>query len=174
MLGGTGIELNSPCFGLGFQNNYFENITVTDYSGGTNLFQNNRVYGTISQGGSSTSTYRGNTYSLSSIPVSDVVAMAYVSTNIHIRPFKGESFGVVLTQNSGFTIESGGDGQRIKIRLTQDGTGSRTAQYTNTIYFSTTYPKPTLSTGIGKTDWLELQYWSASNRWDVINIGLGN
>lgn len=151
-----------------------ESPTFSDYSGGTNLISGNSIYGTISQSGTSTSIFRDNVTALTGVPVSETVALAYVSTNLHIRPFRGDTFNIILTQNSGFTIEPGGEAQRIKLRLTQDGTGSRTAQYTNAINFSTTYPKPTLSTGIGKTDWLELQYWSASNRWDVINIGLGN
>lgn len=173
MLGSTTVELLAPAFGGLFEGNYFEQFTVTDYSGGTNWFFGNQISGTISQGGTSTSIYDRNRYT-TGIPVSEVSSLTYVTTNIHIHPMRANNFAVILTNNAGFTIGTGGDGQIIRLRLTQDGTGSRTVAWTNLFNFSTTYPAPTLSTGIGKTDWIEAQYWTASNRWDVIRTDIGH
>ena len=76
-----------------------------------------------------------------------------------------------------FTVTLGGNrtlgaptnpklGQMIVFRITQDGTGGRTLAY-NAIYrFSTDIPSPTLSTGIGKTDYLGFIYNLAANKWD--------
>lgn len=66
-----------------------------------------------------------------------------------------------------------GDGQKIMIRVEQDGTGNRTLAY-NAIYrFSTDLPSPTLSTGAGDIDYLAFVYHESDNKWDFIGKVFG-
>jgi hypothetical protein len=72
--------------------------------------------------------------------------------------------------NPGFPIRGG---QKILFRITQDGTGGRTLSYDTLYRFSTDLPSPTLSTGIGKIDYLGFIYHSDDNRWDFIGKVFG-
>lgn len=172
-LGSPSIYLLSPCFGVSFTGCLFENVTVTDYSGGTNWFFGNNVLTALSpDGGTSRSIYENNRMTTGA-KLNDTVALAYVTTNLHLLANKGNEFGIVLTQNSGVTIAGGGDGQLVRLRLTQDATGSRTCVFTNLFKFGTDVPLPTLTTTAGKTDVIEARYWSASNRWDVLRVVKG-
>ena len=88
----------------------------------------------------------------------------------------GNVFDVTLTA-SGHTMGAPTNpvnGQRIALRIRQDGTGSRTMSW-NAIYrFSTTRPSPTLTTTAAKTDIVEFIYNSQDTKWDVVNIDLGH
>lgn len=61
------------------------------------------------------------------------------------------------------------DGQKIIIRVKQDGTGTRTLAY-NAIYrFPSDIPSPTLSTVASTTDILAFVYNAASVKWDCVS-----
>jgi len=65
------------------------------------------------------------------------------------------------------------DGQKILIEVLQDGTGSRTLAY-NAIYgFGTDVTSPTLSTGIGKRDYLGFIYNSTATKWFCLAVAKG-
>jgi hypothetical protein len=65
------------------------------------------------------------------------------------------------------------DGQKIIVRVKQDGTGSRTLAY-NAIYrFSTDVPSPTLTTTAAKTDYLGFIYNATDSKWDCLAVNKG-
>lgn len=94
-------------------------------------------------------------------------------TNCHINAATGTVFRVTATANIGFTIAGGNEGQTITVAITQDGTGNRTAVWTNRFWFGSDITGVSLSTNAGRTDYLRAQYWAASNRWDVLGFVRG-
>lgn len=102
-------------------------------------------------------------------------SMTLISTNCHINAATGTVFRITATANIGFTVAGGSDGQTITLAITQDGTGNRTAAFTNLFKFGTDIPLTALNltTNAGKTDYVKAQYWAASNRWDVIGFVRG-
>lgn len=97
------------------------------------------------------------------------------AATIAVDASTGNFFTVTLGGNRtlGAPTNPQGDGQKIVIRVTQDGTGSRTLGY-NAIYrFSTDLPSPTLSTGAGDIDYLAFIYHSTDNKWDFIGKVFG-
>lgn len=80
---------------------------------------------------------------------------------------------ITLTGNVVFGVPTGSpaDGQILVLRITQDGTGSRTATW-NAIYRFTAGTPPTLSTGAGKTDYLTFRYNLAATKWDMVASAL--
>jgi|GEM_PF-4917699 len=66
------------------------------------------------------------------------------------------------------------DGQMLSFEISQDSTGGRTLDLTNSIFrFSADLPLPTLSTGANKLDRLLFQYNSSANKFDCIAINKG-
>jgi hypothetical protein len=63
------------------------------------------------------------------------------------------------------------DGQAIRVRLTQDGTGSRTIAY-GTAYDFGAAGAPTLSTGANKVDILRFEYVASLTKWCYMGSGL--
>lgn len=83
-----------------------------------------------------------------------------------------------------FTVTLGGNrtlgapsnptnGQVIKYRIRQDGTGTRTLAYNAIFRFSDDVPSPTLSTAAGDTDYLAFIYTSADTKWDCLAVNKG-
>ena len=64
------------------------------------------------------------------------------------------------------------DGQVIHVRVTQDGTGSRTLAY-DTEYDFGAGSSPTLSTAAGKVDILGFEYVASLSKWCYLGSGLG-
>lgn len=65
------------------------------------------------------------------------------------------------------------DGHEITIRVTQDGTGTRTLAYDTEFAFSTDIPSPTLSTAAGKVDYLKFKRRASASKWDFIAKNFG-
>lgn len=131
-------------------------ITITT-NNGTNLV----ISSTASGGGPTPSN---------NIPV----ALSYSATNVIIDPSQGTLFRLLATNNFGLYFSAAGsDAQAITVQITQDATGSRTAWYTNTIWWSEYVTDGLLTTTPGKTDLLRFQYWTASNAWLVIGANMG-
>ncbi len=63
------------------------------------------------------------------------------------------------------------NGQKITIRLTQDGSGNRIATWGSAFRFSA--GTPTLSTTPGATDYISFEYNSSDAKWDHIVTGAG-
>jgi hypothetical protein len=64
------------------------------------------------------------------------------------------------------------DGQTIRVRVIQDGTGSRTLAY-GTAYDFGASSAPTLSTGANKVDILGFEYVASLSKWCYLGSGLG-
>jgi hypothetical protein len=102
------------------------------------------------------------------------------STNLLVDALGTNFVRYTLTANVGLMPPTNGfDGERVIYALTQDGTGTRTAVITNNMSgtqtafwnFGQEVTGITLSTNAGKTDYISMIYWQASNRWDVLGVG---
>lgn len=86
----------------------------------------------------------------------------------------GNSFALTLTAST-WTISNptnAVDGQVIRIRVIQDGTGSRTVAW-DTAYDFGTSGAPTLTTTLNKVDIVAFEYVSSLSKWCYLGIGKG-
>jgi hypothetical protein len=86
----------------------------------------------------------------------------------------GNAFALTLTAST-TTLGSPSnsvDGEVIRVRLIQDGTGSRTISY-NAVYDFGAAGSPTLSTGANKVDILGFEYVASLTKWCYLGSGLG-
>jgi hypothetical protein len=101
---------------------------------------------------------------------SDMVTLTDAAT-IAVDASLGSKFKVTLGGNRtlGNPTNPAGDGQLLLIRVTQDGTGTRTLAYDTKYRFSTALPSPTLSTAINKVDYIGFIYAKTADKWDFIS-----
>lgn len=92
------------------------------------------------------------------------------ASTIAVDASKGNFYTVTLGGNRtlGNPVNPLADGQKIMLRVTQDGTGSRTLGYDTKYRFSTALPSPTLSTGANKIDYLGFVYHKSDDKWDFV------
>lgn len=64
-------------------------------------------------------------------------------------------------------------GKRIIVRLTQGGTGTNTVTWNSVFRFSTSVQSPTLSTSVGKVDYIEFMYNATASKWDAMSTNIG-
>jgi len=96
------------------------------------------------------------------------------AANISTDASLGSDFYVTLGGNRTFlTPTNQTDWKIIKIWITQDGTGSRTATWDSGFRFSTGLPSPTLTTTADFTDLIEFEYNPTYSSWDCIRIVKG-
>jgi hypothetical protein len=102
-----------------------------------------------------------------------VVSLTFGAT-IAVNAALGNTFAVTLTASTGTIANPTNpvDGQAIKIRVRQDGTGGRTVSW-GTAYDFGTAGAPTLSTGANKVDILGFEYVGALSKWCYLGAGLG-
>ncbi len=86
----------------------------------------------------------------------------------------GNIFSVTLTASTGTLANPTNpvDGQLIRVRVTQDATGSRTLSY-GTAYDFGTAGSPTLTTAANKVDVLAFEYNGTLSKWCYFGSGLG-
>jgi hypothetical protein len=105
-----------------------------------------------------------------------VVALTF-GTSIALNAALGNVFAVTLTASTGTLAapDNPVDGQAIRVRVTQDSTGSRTLAFATGTggYDFGAAGAPTLSTGAGKVDILGFEYVAALSRWCYLGSGLG-
>lgn len=73
-----------------------------------------------------------------------------------------------LTLNESRTLANpfrGADGQKITFQITQGGNGSNAITWADSYAFSTSLPRPALSTQVGETDLLGFIYNATKGRW---------
>lgn len=107
-----------------------------------------------------------------------VLAPAYAATvTVDLTSYSGYPIVVVnvgtLTGNITFNITNGTDGQVIRCRFTQDGTGSRIFTAGAQLRFSTDTPSPTLTTAINKMDRLAFEWHAGAGKADLIAVNKG-
>lgn len=91
------------------------------------------------------------------------------AASIAVDASKGNIFDVTLGGNRTLSNPTGGiDGQKIMLRVRQDGTGSRTLSFDTKYRFSSALPSPTLSTAADALDYLGFIYNQADDQWDYI------
>ena len=99
-----------------------------------------------------------------------VVALTFGST-ISVNAAQGNVFAVTLTASTGTIANPTNpvDGQVIRYRIAQDGTGSRTVAWGTAYDWGSTgglaNSAPTLSTGASKVDVLGFEYNAALSKW---------
>jgi hypothetical protein len=94
-------------------------------------------------------------------------------TNIALDASKGNSFTVTIAGNRTLSNPANPvDGQTIRVRVTQDSSGSRTLAYGNAYDFGTV-GSPTLTTTANKVDILGFEYVASLSKWCYLGSGLG-
>ena len=89
----------------------------------------------------------------------------------------GNQGNITLTtsRNIGAPTGSPSDGQTFLFRITQGGSGSNVITTWDTIYkWNNTITLPTLSTAVGKIDYIGFKYSVASTAWHAMGVILGN
>lgn len=96
-------------------------------------------------------------------------------TTVTMDASVNNSFTLVPAQN--FTLANPTNpqnGQKILLRIKQDGTGSRVITYDTKFRFGTGIATAVLSTGANKVDYLGFYYDSTDDRWDVVAFENGH
>jgi hypothetical protein len=123
---------------------------------------------TIPHGGTGATTAAAAVTALGAAKQLTAQAVAYAAT-IQYDLSTGDFFETTLTGNLTLgTPLNPVDGQRMLIRLRQDGVGGRTIAFGGVFRFGTDLPSVTLTTAINKTDYLGCVYHGADAKWDVI------
>jgi hypothetical protein len=78
-----------------------------------------------------------------------------------------------LTGNLALNITNGSNGQIIRVRLKQDGTGSRTLSFGGSIATSTDIPAPTLTTTAAKIDLLAFEWDGTDSKARLVAVVKG-
>lgn len=118
----------------------------------------------------------GATFGGPAIPA--LVALTF-GTTISVDASLGTVYSVTLTASTGTIANptSPADGQIIRFRITQDGTGSRTVAWGTAYDFGSTAgsanPAPTLTTTASKVDIVAFEYVVAISKWCYLGSGLG-
>lgn len=107
-----------------------------------------------------------------------VLSPAYAATvTVDLTSYTAYPIVVVnvgtLTGNVTFNITNGSDGQIVRARFTQDGTGSRTFTAGGNLRFSTDTPSPTLTTTAGAMDRLAFEWHAGAGKADLIAVNKG-
>lgn len=106
--------------------------------------------------------------------VEPAVATLTDAATITVAAAAANVLTVTLGGNRTLATPTGGaDGQVIRFRITQDGTGSRTLSYAAGYEFTSSLPAPVLSTSPGATDVLLFEYNAAKSKWVLLAYLLG-
>lgn len=103
-----------------------------------------------------------------------VQAVTYAST-VTLDFSAHDVFEITLTGNITIDFTGGTDGQRAQVRLTQDGTGSRTVTWGTSVAFGSdvTSAGITASTGASKVDYFAVAYSGAATKYHMIAAARG-
>ena len=102
------------------------------------------------------------------------------STNFTVDANGTNFVRYIATANLALMPPSNGfDAETVIYAITQGGTGNNTAILTNNVSGANTatwgtgqeVTGVTLSTNLGRTDYITMIYWQASNRWDIVGLG---
>jgi hypothetical protein len=101
----------------------------------------------------------------------ETAALTY-GTSIAVNAALGNAFNLTLTASTGTIANPTNpvDGQVIRFRVKQDGTGSRTVSWGSSYDFGSG-SAPTLSTGASKVDIVGFEYVASISKWACLNSG---
>jgi hypothetical protein len=80
---------------------------------------------------------------------------------------------MTLTGNITINFSNAINGQKLLLRLTQDGTGGRVATWGTSITFGTDIDVAVLSTAASKVDYVGFVYNGASTKYNLIALSRG-
>jgi hypothetical protein len=92
-----------------------------------------------------------------------------------VTPLAGQnSILITLQANTTLTIANGVyGGQKLRLELLQDGTGSRTVAFSSSVEFGTTITSYTATTAANKRDLVDLIWSTAAGKWMFYNVAKG-
>lgn len=107
-----------------------------------------------------------------------VISSAYAATlTVDLTAYFTYPFVLInvgtLTGNILFNLTNGAEGQIIRVRFQQDGTGNRLFSAGGNLRFSADTPLPALSTGAGKIDRMAFEWNVAGGKADLLATNLG-
>jgi hypothetical protein len=106
-----------------------------------------------------------------------IVAVTYAATTtVDLSPYANSAVVILdltLTGNVTFNLTNGTDGQVVKLRCRQDGTGSRIWTSGANIRLSADITSIVLSTGASKLDYLGFEWNGTNGKADVLAINKG-
>lgn len=82
-------------------------------------------------------------------------------------------FDITLTGNATINFTNGADGQAVKVRLKQDGTGSRIVTWGSMVRFGSDISGLTLTTAVNKTDHVGLVHHATDSKYDLVAYARG-
>lgn len=95
------------------------------------------------------------------------------AATIAVNAALGNNFKVTLTASRNMGAPSNpADGQIIKFRIIQGGTGSYLITWNAVFDFTTTVPAPTLQTAVAKEDYAIFEYSSTAVKWRALAMNM--
>lgn len=86
----------------------------------------------------------------------------------------GDPIDMTLTGNvTSMTFTNGVDGQKILLRLRQDGTGNRTLAFGSGVRLGSDIPSVVLSTAANSLDYIGIVYNATDGEYDVVAVTKG-
>ena len=127
---------------------------------------------TAASNGSGGTPFTGGT--LGEYIAPDVIALTFGSS-IAVNAALGNAFNLTLTASTGTIANPSNpvDGQVIRFRIKQDGTGSRTVAWGTAYDWGTGGSAPTLSTAANKVDICAFEYVASISKWASLGAGIG-
>lgn len=126
------------------------------------------------QGGSVTTIGNGLVLNSGTITADSQASQTITTSTATITPTAGTTaINVTLQANTTLTIAAGYDGQRIRLKLIQDATGSRTVAFGASVKFGTDLTSFTASTAANAIDLVQLIYDGAHSRWMFTAVNHG-
>lgn len=173
-LGQTQIELYSPTIGVRIANNFLENNTVSDFSGGTNVIEHNSYITAINPSGSSTSLYRRNWNVDTGQDRAEPVTLTDAAT-IATDCNKGRYFRVTVTASRTLGVPTHPvDGISCTWEIIQDAVGTwATALDTVFVFPTNNFSAYTANTNANTRDMIWATYNSAKAKWLITDIKQG-
>lgn len=86
---------------------------------------------------------------------------------------KGKTAKIILGHDVGFTFAGAIDGDRLVLRLTQDGTGGRAPTWPGTVRYGTDITSIVIDTAIGKQTYIGFIYDADATKYDVVSLMKG-
>ncbi len=100
------------------------------------------------------------------------VTYTYAAT-LTINLDAGDVVDITLGGNPTINFSGGADGDKLLLRLKQDGTGSRVVTWGTGVRFGTDVVSPTLTTTANLTDVIGVVYNAAAAKYDVVAVAKG-
>jgi len=146
-------------------NSDFDYVWATPFDGTWSSLTGKPTFATVATSGA----YND----LTGKPVDHVRSSVSYSATVTLDLATASIFDITLTGNITINFTNGTDGQKVTLRLKQDGTGSRTVTWGSMVRFGTDFTSTTLTTTANKMDRVGLEYHATDGKYDVIAFAKG-